>query len=158
MTKKRFTETLSTGIVTDNITGKEYLCEMRIDDDLLKLLNDLNDENTELKKQLTSIKIDEHVLKQELGNDCMTEKNNFKTTVERDVVKNDNQMFLDKLKGIPYDESLKRNMHYKSPTFSIKMEDESIPVMYFLTFEDMQTVCMLLETNHMRFSSCGGKK
>ena len=39
MTEKRFTETLSTGIVTDNVTGKEYKCEMRIDDELLELLN-----------------------------------------------------------------------------------------------------------------------
>lgn len=88
----------------------------------------------------------------------MTEKNNFKAIVKRDVVKNDNQMFLDELEGIPHDEAVKRNMHYKSPTFSIKMEDESIPTMYFLTFEDMQIVSMLLETNHMRFSNCGGKK
>lgn len=87
----------------------------------------------------------------------MTEKNNFKTIVKRDVVKNDNQTFLDELKGIPHNKAVKRNMHYKSPTFSIKMEDESIPVMYFLTFEDMQTVCKLLKTNHMCFSSCGGK-
>lgn len=88
----------------------------------------------------------------------MTKKNNFKATVERDVVKNENQMFLDELNGIQHDEAVKRNMHYKSPTFSIKMEDESIPTMYFLTFEDMKIVCMLLETNHMRFGGCGGKK
>ena len=46
MTNKRFTETLSTGIVTDNVTGKEYNCEMRIDDKLLELLNELHEENT----------------------------------------------------------------------------------------------------------------
>ena len=51
----RFTETLSTGIVTDNITGKEYKCEMRIDDDLLKLLNELHEENQQLKKTLRII-------------------------------------------------------------------------------------------------------
>lgn len=34
---KRFTETVSTGIVTDNLTGKEYNCEMRINDQLLEL-------------------------------------------------------------------------------------------------------------------------
>lgn len=28
MSKERFTETVSTGIVTDNLTGKEYKCEM----------------------------------------------------------------------------------------------------------------------------------
>ena len=49
MTNQRFTETLSTGIVTDNMTGKEYKCEMRIDDDLLKLLNELSNENEQLK-------------------------------------------------------------------------------------------------------------
>lgn len=38
----RFVETLSTGIVTDTLTGKEYKCEMRIDDGLLELLNELN--------------------------------------------------------------------------------------------------------------------
>ena len=52
MTEKRFVETVSTGIVTDTITGKEYRCEMRIDEDLLELLNDLDDENTKLKAQL----------------------------------------------------------------------------------------------------------
>ena len=88
----------------------------------------------------------------------MTKKNNFKTTIERDVVTSKNQMFLDELNGIPHDEAVKRNMHYKSPTFSIKMEDDTIPVMYFLTFEDMQIVCKLLETKHMRFGSCGRKK
>ena len=46
---KRFTETLSTGIVTDNVTGKEYKCEMRIDDELLSFFNDLADENEQLK-------------------------------------------------------------------------------------------------------------
>ena len=47
---ERFTETLSTGIVTDNVTGKEYRCEMRIDDDLLKLLNELHEENIQLRE------------------------------------------------------------------------------------------------------------
>lgn len=50
MTVKRFTETLSTGIVTDHVTGKEYKCEMRIDDKLLELLNELHEENQELKQ------------------------------------------------------------------------------------------------------------
>ena len=52
MIKKRFKETLSTGIVTDTVTGKEYKCEMRIDDDLLTLINALDEENTLLKKQI----------------------------------------------------------------------------------------------------------
>ena len=51
MTVKRFTETLSTGIVTDHETGREYKCEMRIDDDLLELLNELADENMELHEK-----------------------------------------------------------------------------------------------------------
>jgi len=55
MTEKRFTETVSTGIVTDNVTKKEYNCEMRIDDDLLDLINALDEENTHLKKQLNCI-------------------------------------------------------------------------------------------------------
>lgn len=49
MTAKRFTETLSTGIVTDHVTGKEYNCEMRIDDKLLELLNELHEENQYFK-------------------------------------------------------------------------------------------------------------
>lgn len=49
MTEKRFTEIVSTGIVTDNATGKKYNCDMRIDDELLKLLNELSDENEQLK-------------------------------------------------------------------------------------------------------------
>ena len=44
MTAKRFIETVSTGIVTDHVTGKEYNCEMRIDDKLLELLNELHEE------------------------------------------------------------------------------------------------------------------
>ena len=51
MTDKRFTETLSTGIVTDHVTGKEYKCEMRIDDKLLELLNELHEENQSLKSK-----------------------------------------------------------------------------------------------------------
>lgn len=58
MTKKRFTETVSTGIVKDNATGKEYNCEFRIDDKLLKLLNDLSDENEHLKYSLVWYKFD----------------------------------------------------------------------------------------------------
>lgn len=53
MTAKRFTETLSTGIVTDNVTGKEYECEMRIDDDLLGVMNNLHEENKQLKNDAT---------------------------------------------------------------------------------------------------------
>ena len=51
MTKKRFKETVSTGIVTDTLTGKEYLCEMRIDEDLLELLNELHEENQQLQER-----------------------------------------------------------------------------------------------------------
>lgn len=52
MTEKRFKETVSTGIVTDTLTGKEYKCEMRIDEDLLKFLNELHEENRELQRHL----------------------------------------------------------------------------------------------------------
>ena len=51
MIKKRFKETVSTGIVTDIVTGKEYNCDMRIDEDLLELMNTLDEENTLLKKE-----------------------------------------------------------------------------------------------------------
>lgn len=49
---KRFTETISTGVVTDNETGKEYKCEMRIDDELLELINEIDRENKLLKLQI----------------------------------------------------------------------------------------------------------
>ena len=49
---KRFVETLSTGIVTDIVTSKEYNCDMRIDDELLDLLNELHEENKSLKRRL----------------------------------------------------------------------------------------------------------
>jgi hypothetical protein len=49
---KRFVETLSTGIVTDTVTSKEYNCDMRIDDELLDLLNELHEENKSLKRRL----------------------------------------------------------------------------------------------------------
>ena len=55
MTAKRFTETLSTGIVTDHVTGKEYNCEMRIDDKLLELLNELSEENERLRRCINEI-------------------------------------------------------------------------------------------------------
>ena len=49
---KRFTETISTGIVIDNKTGIEYSCEMRINDDFLNLVNTIADENEKLKSDL----------------------------------------------------------------------------------------------------------
>ena len=52
---ERFTETVSTGIVTDALTGKEYNCEMRIDDDFLNLVNTIADENELLKNKLDRI-------------------------------------------------------------------------------------------------------
>ena len=56
MTEKRFVETVSTGIVTDNMTNKEYNCEMRIDDDFLHLINNIVDENEQLKSDLKDCK------------------------------------------------------------------------------------------------------
>ena len=55
---KRFTETVSTGIVTDNMTNKEYNCEMRIDDNFLHLINNLADENEQLKYTLSAYMVD----------------------------------------------------------------------------------------------------
>ena len=57
MTEKRFMETVSTGIVTDTITKKEYKCEMRIDEDLLELLNELHEENMMLKGEVAHYKL-----------------------------------------------------------------------------------------------------
>ena len=48
---ERFTETISTGIVTDNKTGIEYICEMRIDYDFLNLVNTVAEENEQLQKK-----------------------------------------------------------------------------------------------------------
>lgn len=62
MTVKRFTETLSTGIVTDNVTGKEYNCDMRIDDDLLTLLNELHEENEQLKQLIKELEKQIHLI------------------------------------------------------------------------------------------------
>ena len=56
MTEKRFTETISTGIIKDNQTGIEYSCEMRIDDDFLNLVNTIAEENEELKKEVKQLK------------------------------------------------------------------------------------------------------
>ena len=50
MTKKRFTETVSTMTVKDNQTGREYKCEMGIDTDLLELLNAQHETIEQLKK------------------------------------------------------------------------------------------------------------
>ena len=52
---KRFVETVSTGIVTDNKTGIEYSCEMRVDDDFLNLVNTIAEENELLKNKLDRI-------------------------------------------------------------------------------------------------------
>ena len=57
MTKKRFKETVSTGIITDTITGREYNCEYRIDDELLKLINKIAEENMMLKEEATYYRI-----------------------------------------------------------------------------------------------------
>lgn len=61
----RFVETISTGIVTDTVTGKEYDCEMRINDNLLNLMNNIAQENEELKKENIKLKEDlEHCANQ----------------------------------------------------------------------------------------------
>ena len=49
---KRFTETISTAIVHDNKTGKEYKCEYRIDDKLLEVMNDIDEFNEFLEKRI----------------------------------------------------------------------------------------------------------
>ena len=49
MTEKRFTEIISTQIIIDNVTGEHY--NAVVDDDFLKLINDINrraDRNAEL--------------------------------------------------------------------------------------------------------------
>ena len=64
----RFTETISTGIIIDNKTGKEYICEMRIDDDFLNLVHTIAEENEQLKqreeKLLDEIEDFQNLLKQ----------------------------------------------------------------------------------------------
>ncbi len=83
MTEKRFTETVSTGIVTDNQTGKEYNCEMRISDEFLELVNDINEgleyhrrmhekwkeEALDNSKKVTIICTEEDIIKKLKGDD-----------------------------------------------------------------------------------------
>lgn len=69
MTTKRFIETISTGIVTDTLTGKEYNCDMRIDDELLKQLNYFCEENERLKQWNQCLAEKRHKELQELQND-----------------------------------------------------------------------------------------
>lgn len=57
MEKERFIETLSTGIVTDTITGKEYCCDYRINDELLELINKMAEENMILKSENAHYKL-----------------------------------------------------------------------------------------------------
>ena len=61
MSEKRFIETLSTGIVTDTVTGKEYKCEYRINEELLDFINFLAEENEQLKhnNKMLSMKMSE---------------------------------------------------------------------------------------------------
>ena len=53
---KRFTETVSTGDVHDILTGKSYRCEYRIDDEFLELVNNIAEENEQLKCENTNLK------------------------------------------------------------------------------------------------------
>ena len=55
MNLKRFVETISTGVVTDKKTGKDYKCEMRINDELLEVINDLDKENSFFKKKIAML-------------------------------------------------------------------------------------------------------
>ena len=68
MTTKRFSETWSTMTVTDHKTGREYKCEMRIDDELLKLLNELAEENEQLKKEINKLKSVNELLSMDFAN------------------------------------------------------------------------------------------
>ena len=52
----RFKEIVSTGVVIDIVTGEEYNCEMRISDNLLRLMNDLDKENALLKEENKRLK------------------------------------------------------------------------------------------------------
>ncbi len=90
MTNQRFTETLSTGIVTDNMTGKEYKCEMRIDDDLLELLNELYEEvenlkdvNTQCCNDYSAMRRD--VLRYKEENEQLKQKFNFYKYFQKDA-------------------------------------------------------------------------
>lgn len=54
---KRFVETISTGIITDTVTGKEYNCEYRVSDEFLELINTIADENEQLKEENKKFKL-----------------------------------------------------------------------------------------------------
>lgn len=56
MTEKRFVETISTGIITDTVTGKEYNCEYRVSNEFLELINTIAEENEQLKQGLEELK------------------------------------------------------------------------------------------------------
>ena len=51
---KRFTETVSVETIHDNLTGIDYKPNI-LTDELLKLINDLNDENEHLKEKINNI-------------------------------------------------------------------------------------------------------
>lgn len=73
MTPKRFTETVSTGDVHDTLTGKSYRCEYRIDDEFLELVNNIAEENEQLKKDRFICLDCEHSGYVEIG--CLCEYN-----------------------------------------------------------------------------------
>lgn len=61
MTEKRFKEIISIETVIDNITGKEYKC--LLDDDLLDLINELAEENKQLKSKKRTKFIHQHIIR-----------------------------------------------------------------------------------------------
>ena len=78
---KRFKETISTGIVTDTITGEEYNCEYRINDELLELINKIAEENKQLKKVLQYETQMHNKWKTECTNE-IKENNKIKNTIK----------------------------------------------------------------------------
>lgn len=65
MIEKRFKEIISTQKVIDNHTGKEYDC--LLDNDLFELINEIAEENKQLKKEKKSKRkpkyIHQHIIK-----------------------------------------------------------------------------------------------
>lgn len=79
------------------------------------------------------------------------ENNNFITIKERPVNFDNQRIEYLIVKGYPRDKAIKYGTNFGNTSFKIKHKDDKIPVMHFLTEEDMMTVYNLLKSNHMRF-------
>ena len=94
---KRFTETVSTGDVRDNLTGKEYRCEYRIDEEFLELVNDIAEESKQLK-QFKEQNIQEYLKLKNICNNCKKENKQLKSAIKKviELLEEEVDLFSDK--------------------------------------------------------------